>query len=134
MLQSQYRKISVTTLFSPKTLSRHSKEVTTKNVNVSSFNLSTVCLVHKGIATCCMVVVARNERGSKRKTRGNLTQPAWSSFCSSTFPYDSQEKTWAKRSFPNYKEKDVRFWSKGRRGNVDIFLLALKWTTRSNIK
>jgi len=78
-------------------------------------------------------VVVRNGRSSKRKTQGYLTLHAWSSFCSSTFPYDSQGKTWAKRSFPNYKEKDVRFSSKGRAGNRDIFLLALKCTTSSYI-
>lgn len=93
-----------------KTLSRHGKEKPTKNINFSSFNLNSVCLaLNEDIATCHMVMVVRNGRGSKRKTQGNLTQPAWSSFCSSTFPYDSQEKIWTKRSFPNYKEKDVRF-------------------------
>lgn len=137
MLQSEYIKISVTNnhVFSLwKLYLDMARKNQPKNINFSSFNLNTVCLVlNVDIATCHMVMVVRNGRGSKRKTQGNLTWPAWSSFCSSTFPYDSQEKIWTKRSFPNYKEKDVRFWSKGGRGNTDIFLLALKWTTRSYI-
>lgn len=62
-----------------------------------------------------MVLVVRNGGHSKRKTQGNLTHPAWSSFCSSTFPYDSQEKTWAKKSFPNYEGKDVKVLMQGKK-------------------